>query len=151
MTSRCPSVTGYWSRIAYYAPSCRHRLSHMLLVAEGAAFNPFLSFTRLTNIHNFPCRNTACYGNKVRPDRSAAAMPVGTAMPHMTAPPPEEQVRFLLHVQRLLAEGNFVASYKHALLLSLADVCVERGDDSGGTLRITTEELADKFISYSWR
>jgi hypothetical protein len=78
-------------------------------------------------------------------------MPVGTATSHMAAPPPEEQVRFLLHVQRLLAEGNFVASYKHALLLSLADVCVERGDDSGGTLRITTEELAEKFISYYWR
>lgn len=69
----------------------------------------------------------------------------------MAAPSPDEQVKFLLHVQRLLAEGSFVATYKHALLLSIADICVERGDDSGGRLRITTEELAEKFISYYWR
>lgn len=69
----------------------------------------------------------------------------------MAAPSSDEQVKFLLHVQRLLAEGSFVATYKHALLLSIADVCVERGDDSGGRLRITTEELAEKFISYYWR
>lgn len=69
----------------------------------------------------------------------------------MTALSSDEQIKFLLHVQRLLAEGNFVATYKHALLLSIADICVERGDDSGGRLRITTGELAEKFISYYWR
>ncbi|HEX8148380.1 MAG TPA: hypothetical protein VF591_14470 [Pyrinomonadaceae bacterium] len=60
-------------------------------------------------------------------------------------------MRFLLNLQRLLGEGNFVATYKHALLLSIADVCVEKGDDSGGRLRISTDELAEKFISYYWR
>jgi hypothetical protein len=69
----------------------------------------------------------------------------------MVAPSSDEQIRFLLYVQRLLAEGSFVATYKHALLLSIADICVERGDDSGGSLRITTGELAEKFISYYWR
>lgn len=69
----------------------------------------------------------------------------------MPIPSSDEQVQFLLRVQRLLAEGSFVATYKHALLLSIADVCVERGDDSGGRLRITTLELAEKFISYYWR
>lgn len=69
----------------------------------------------------------------------------------MAVPSSDEQVRFLLNVQRLLAEGSFVATYKHALILSIADVCVERGDDSGGRLRITTEDLAEKFISYYWR
>lgn len=69
----------------------------------------------------------------------------------MAAPSSDEQVKFLLHVQRLLTEGNFVATYKHALLLSIADICVERGDDAGGRLRITTLELAEKFISYYWR
>ncbi len=69
----------------------------------------------------------------------------------MAAPSSDEQVKFLLHVQRLLAEGSFVATYKHALLLSIADICVERGDDTGGRLRITTGELAEKFISYYWR
>jgi hypothetical protein len=69
----------------------------------------------------------------------------------MLIPTPDEQVQFLLRVQRLLAEGSFVATYKHALLLSIADICVEKGDDSGGRLRITTGELAEKFIAYYWR
>src|SRR5688500_2112771 len=69
----------------------------------------------------------------------------------MFTPSSDEQVRFLLYVQRLLAEGSFVATYKHALLLSIADICIEHGDDTGRRLRITTEELADKFISYYWR
>ncbi|HEY9285127.1 MAG TPA: HNH endonuclease domain-containing protein [Pyrinomonadaceae bacterium] len=66
-------------------------------------------------------------------------------------PTAEEQVRFLLNLQRILQEGSFVATYKHALLLAIADVCVEKGDDSGATLRVTADELADKFISYYWR
>lgn len=69
----------------------------------------------------------------------------------MSVPSSDEQVKFLLLVQRLLTEGSFVATYKHALLLSIADICIERGDDSGGKLRITTGELAEKFISYYWR
>src|SRR4051794_37510775 len=69
----------------------------------------------------------------------------------MTVPLSEKQVEFLLYVQRLLVEGSFVATYKHALLLSIADICVERGDDSGGRLKVTTGELAEKFISYYWR
>ncbi|HEX7317066.1 MAG TPA: hypothetical protein VF297_24420 [Pyrinomonadaceae bacterium] len=66
-------------------------------------------------------------------------------------PSAEEQVRFLLNLQRLLEEGSFVATYKHALLLSLADVCVEKGADRGGKLRVSTHELAEKFITYYWR
>jgi hypothetical protein len=70
----------------------------------------------------------------------------------MTAvPSAEEQVRFLLNLQRLLAEGDFVATYKHALLLSIADACVERGDDTGVRLSITAGELAERFIAYYWR
>lgn len=70
----------------------------------------------------------------------------------MTAiPSAEEQVRFLLNIQRLLSEGDFVATYKHALVLSIADVCVERGDDTGGQLKITAKELAERFIGYYWR
>ena len=68
-----------------------------------------------------------------------------------TLPTPEQQVRFLLNVQRLLEEGSFVATYKHALLLSIADSCVELGDDSGDRLRLTTDQLAEKMISYYWR
>ena len=43
-----------------------------------------------------------------------------------TAPTPGEQVQFLRNVQRLLAEGLFVASYKFALVHALADLAVLR-------------------------
>ena len=37
-------------------------------------------------------------------------------------PSPEQQIKFLVNLQRLLDEGLFVASYKFALLLALADL-----------------------------
>ena len=37
-------------------------------------------------------------------------------------PTPEDQVQFLRNMQRLLAEGLFVASYKFALVHALADL-----------------------------
>jgi len=66
-------------------------------------------------------------------------------------PSSDEQIRFLVNLQRLLDEGQFVASYKFALLLALADSSVERGDDSGEPLALTTAHLAEKFIQYYWR
>lgn len=67
------------------------------------------------------------------------------------APTPEDQIQFLVKLQRLLDEGLFVASYKFALLLALADLSIEAGDDSGGALPITADQLAGKFIHYYWR
>ena len=68
------------------------------------------------------------------------------------APPtPEEQVLFLRNIQRLLAEGQFVASYKFALLLALADLCVLKGDDSGASLELTIHDIAEKFIELYWQ
>lgn len=72
-------------------------------------------------------------------------------MSEPTPPTAEEQVRFLTNIQRLLAEGEFVASYKFALLLSLADLSVERGDESGAGLALTVAEISAKFIQYYWR
>lgn len=69
----------------------------------------------------------------------------------MTIPTPEAQVEFLGNLQRLLAEGSFVATYKHALLLALADLCVERGDDTGNPLVIPMPAIAEKIVSYYWR
>ena len=69
----------------------------------------------------------------------------------MPVPTPEAQVGFLLNVQRLLEDGHFVATYKYALLLALADIAVERGDDSGLPLSIPTSAIAGKFITYYWR
>ena len=68
-----------------------------------------------------------------------------------TAPTPEEQVQFLRNIQRLLAEGLFVASYKFALVHALADLAVLKGDDSGAPLEVETKEIAAKFVELYWR
>ena len=64
---------------------------------------------------------------------------------------PESQVRFFLQIQRLLGEGLFTATYKFALLMALADLSVELGDDSGAALEIDVDRIAGKFIEYYWR
>ncbi len=69
----------------------------------------------------------------------------------MSLPLPQEQVQFLLNIQRLLTEGQFTATYKYALLLALADLSVEVGDDMGSELPLTTSQLAEKFIETYWR
>lgn len=69
----------------------------------------------------------------------------------MLHPTPEQQIESLVKIQRLLGEGRFVASYKFALLQALADLSVEKGDDSGKPLRLTTSDIAEKFIQYYWR
>ncbi len=66
-------------------------------------------------------------------------------------PTPEEQVQFLRNIQRLLAEGLFVASYKFALVHALADLAVLKGDDTGASLEISTKEIAAKFVELYWR
>jgi hypothetical protein len=66
-------------------------------------------------------------------------------------PTSDEQIQFLVNLQRILDEGQFVASYKFALLLALADLSVEQGDDSGATLPVASEAIAGKFIQYYWR
>ena len=68
-----------------------------------------------------------------------------------TVPTPEEQVLFLRNMQRLLAEGLFVASYKFALVHALADLAVLQGDDTGAPLDIDTKEIAAKFVELYWR
>src|SRR5215471_16519111 len=66
-------------------------------------------------------------------------------------PTSEAQIQFMVHIQRLLDEGLFTASYKFALLLALADLSIERGDDSGATLELATDAIAEKFVQYYWR
>jgi hypothetical protein len=46
---------------------------------------------------------------------------------------PHQQVEFLTNIQRLLAEVQFTSNYKYALLLALADLCVD-----GAVLRQNT-------------
>ena len=69
----------------------------------------------------------------------------------MSAPTDREQVEFLTKVQRLLAEGDFTASYKFAFFLALADIAVEKGDDTGAPLHVALDDIAEKFIRLYWR
>lgn len=66
-------------------------------------------------------------------------------------PTPEEQVHFLRNIQRLLAEGLFVASYKFALVRALADLSVLKGEDSGTPLELDTRDIAAKFVELYWK
>jgi 5-methylcytosine-specific restriction endonuclease McrA len=66
-------------------------------------------------------------------------------------PTPEDQVLFLRNIQRLLAEGQFVSSYKFALVHALADLAVVKGDDTGAPLELDTKEIATKFVEMYWR
>jgi hypothetical protein len=68
----------------------------------------------------------------------------------MPQPSAQDQIKFLVNVQRLLDEGLFVASYKFALLL-LADLSIDKGDYSGESLKLSSREIAEKVIRYYWR
>ena len=69
----------------------------------------------------------------------------------MNCPTERQQLEFLGNVQRVLAEGQFTATYKFALLMALADLSIELGDDSGDSLEIPSRVIAEKFIEYYWR
>ena len=66
-------------------------------------------------------------------------------------PPPEGQLEFLAKLQRLFAEGDFTATYKFALLISMADLAVEIGHDDDRPLRLSHYQLAVKFIDLYWQ
>jgi hypothetical protein len=60
------------------------------------------------------------------------------------------ELQFLRKLQRLLAEGDFVATYKFALLNALADLSLEREPAADGSLRVPLAAIAEKFIEYYW-
>ena len=63
---------------------------------------------------------------------------------------PIGELEFLRKLQRLLAEGDFVATYKFALLNALADLSLEREPAADGSLRLPVSAIAEKFIEYYW-
>ena len=65
--------------------------------------------------------------------------------------PASRQITFLANVQRLLGEGSFSATYKFSLLIALADLAVEHGDDSAAPLTINVKAIAEKFVTFYWR
>ena len=60
------------------------------------------------------------------------------------------ELEFLRKLQRLLAEGDFVATYKFALLNALADLSLEREPAADGSLRVPVSAIAEKFVEYYW-
>ncbi len=76
----------------------------------------------------------------------------GTGPPYRpTRPSPAEQVRFIANIERILAEGSFVATYKYALLVSLVELAIERGDESDASLVLSLHDIAEKFAELYWR
>jgi 5-methylcytosine-specific restriction endonuclease McrA len=67
------------------------------------------------------------------------------------APTPAQQVAFLGNIERLLSEGQFVATYKNALLIAIADLAVQLGRDDGSELELPIREIAGQFIELYWR
>jgi hypothetical protein len=63
---------------------------------------------------------------------------------------PIEELQFLRKLQRLLAEGDFSATYKLALLNALADLSVEGDLARDGSLRVSIDAIAAKLIEYYW-
>ena len=64
---------------------------------------------------------------------------------------PAHQLDVLRRLQRILEEGGFVATYKLALLQSLADLSVEHLPALDGSLRLALDEISAKVITYYWR
>jgi hypothetical protein len=71
----------------------------------------------------------------------------------MSAPPPTpaDQVAFLGNIERLLSEGQFVATYKYALLVAIANLAVQLGADDGSELELPIRSIAEQFIELYWR
>jgi HNH endonuclease len=69
----------------------------------------------------------------------------------MSVPTYGDQLQFLNNIQRILNEGLFSATYKYALLMSLADLAIEKGSDSGDSYMLRIEDIAEKFIEYYWK
>lgn len=64
---------------------------------------------------------------------------------------PEAQLEFLTKLQRLFSEGDFTATYKFALLMALADICVEQGQDNDDAMVVQHKDIALKFIDLYWQ
>jgi len=69
----------------------------------------------------------------------------------LSCPSPEAQLQFLCKLQRVFSEGDFTATYKFALLISLADLAVEFGADDNNALILATRQIAERFISLYWK
>jgi hypothetical protein len=84
--------------------------------------------------------------------RKLARQPFGADHLTVQSNPPtaSQQLDFLKKIERLLSHGSFTATYKYALLIALANLAVEKGDDSDGELPIDLDDLAQEFARLYW-
>lgn len=69
----------------------------------------------------------------------------------MPIPSATSQLEFLQNVQAVLEDGQFVATYKFALLVALADLAVESGVADDAACPIPLTNIAAKFVEYYWQ
>lgn len=69
----------------------------------------------------------------------------------MPVPSATSQLEFLQNVQAVLEDGQFVATYKFALLVALADLAVESGVTDDAPCPILLTDIAAKFVEYYWQ
>lgn len=66
------------------------------------------------------------------------------------APTAESQIVFLKKIQTLFDDSSFNATYKYALLITLTDLAIEHGNDSGNPLELKGELIATRFAEIYW-
>lgn len=71
-------------------------------------------------------------------------------MTDVAVPSAAQQLVFLDQIQRLFEEGEFVATYKYALLLAITELAVEYGSDHGDRLNLEYAAIANKFLELYW-
>lgn len=62
----------------------------------------------------------------------------------------ESQIEFLQKIQSLFEDSSFSATYKFALLITLANLAIELGDDQEQELTIPSEKIAERFSELYW-
>lgn len=62
----------------------------------------------------------------------------------------EAQINFLQKIQTLFENSSFNATYKYALLTALTDLAIELGNDFGGELKLTSEQIAQRIAELYW-
>ncbi len=68
----------------------------------------------------------------------------------MNEPSASAQLEFIEKLQRLLDSGSFVATYKYALLIALANVAAEQGFDDDRAQTVAIRDLGEQFIRLYW-
>jgi len=97
----------------------------------------------------WPTHEVACVGSFLT--RQTTGQSGSNVTGFLPLPTAEAELTFLSKLPRIFAEGNFTATYKYALLVSLADLAIEVGADDGCELQLSTRQIGERFIQLYWR